>query len=67
MAEIAGSHIGMSALNAILAADSQAARLRVLHDALQDAADGPERGRTLGGLAVVLVNVLERGLGLDGH
>lgn len=67
LAEMAGSHIGMSALSAILAADSQAARLRVLHEALLDASDSPERARTLGGFAVALVNVLERGLGLDRH
>lgn len=62
LAEIAGAHIGHGLLNAMLSADSQAARLRALHAALIDAADSTERGRTLGGLAVVLVNVLEQGL-----
>lgn len=58
LAEQAGAVIGMELLNGLLHTTTQAEALTLLHDALLDL-DHP---RTAGGFAVVLVDVLVRGL-----
>ena len=58
LAEQAGAVIGMELLNGLLSTTTQAEALRRLHAALVDL-DHP---RTAGGFAVVLVDVLMRGL-----
>lgn len=58
LAEQAGAVIGLELLNGLLRTTTQAEALTLLHDALLDL-DHP---RTAGGFAVVLVDVLVRGL-----
>lgn len=64
LAEQAGAGIGIDCLNAILAADTQGKRIRAIQSAILDLQRLPHPRRAAGGLAGVLVNVLERGLGL---
>lgn len=66
MAEQAGATIAHTALEAMLNAQDQAARVVILADALAHLCeDCAERDRAVAGFAGLLVNVLERGLGVD--
>lgn len=65
LAEQAGAGIGLDLLNAILAADTQGERIRAIQSAVLELQRLAHPERATAGFAVSLVNVLERGLGLD--
>jgi hypothetical protein len=65
LAEQAGGGIGLDLLNAILAAKNQGERSIEIQSAILKLQALPHPRRAAGGFAVVMVNVLERGLGLD--
>lgn len=67
LAEQAGAGIGLDCLNAILAAETQGERLREIQSAILKLQALPHPRCAAGGFAVALVNVLERGLGLEGR
>lgn len=61
LSEQYGSVMGHAALDAMLAAKTQAKRCQILKDALNDLCQGGPTQATAG-FAVALVNVIERGL-----
>ena len=65
LAESAGAGIGIDCLNAVLAGATQGERLRAIQSAVLDLQCLAHPRRAAGGFAGVLVNLLERGLGLD--
>ena len=64
-AEREGAEIGLDTLNLLREVDTQAHRLAILQRVLLDVADMARSVRATGGFAGVMVNVIERGLGLD--
>lgn len=65
LAEQAGAGMGIDCLNAVLAGATQGKRLRAIQSAVLDLQRLAHPKRAAAGFAGVLVNVLERGLGLD--
>ena len=65
LAEQAGAGIGIDCLNAILTGKTQGARLGVIESAILSLQRLAHPERAVGGFAGVLVNSLERGLGLS--
>nr|WP_315243389.1 hypothetical protein [uncultured Albidiferax sp.] len=65
LAEQAGAQIATTALDAILAQKTQAARAAQLCTALQQLSENCDhRDRAIAGFAGVIVNVVEQGLGV---
>ena len=64
LAEQYGSNIAMNALDAMLAAGTQAKRCAILQEALKDLCGGGNE-HAAGGFAAALVSVIERGLGVE--
>lgn len=66
LSEQHGFALAESALNAMLAASDQADRCDILHKALLELQRLPHAKRAAGGFTAMVVNVIERGLGLAG-
>ena len=65
LAEQAGAGIGIDCLNAVLAGTTQGKRVRAIQSAVLDLQRLAHPRRAAAGFSVVLVNVLERGLGFS--
>ena len=65
LAEQAGASIGIDCLNAVLTGATQGKRVRAIQSAVLDLQRRAHPRRAAAGFSGVLVNVLERGLGLS--
>jgi hypothetical protein len=65
LAEVHGGGLAEKLIEDFRDAEDQAERLRLLHRALMEAAEGLYPSRSLGGFSVVLVAYLDHAFGLD--